>query len=138
MKTVVRPSSKRVTPKSPRPRVDAKTATARRKRSKAVAAKNAAIATELAPAVAIALLEKSEQLPGEPPAALDVLAVGVAPSANDGKVRVQLLFESGAVLPVEMSSDAGAALSHGLAGQLPKAAKTANTAKPRRAAKAKR
>ena len=87
------------------------------------AAKNAAIATELAPAVAIALLEKSEQLPGEPPPALDVLAVGVAPSETDGNVRVQLLFENGSVLPVEMSEAAGSALLNALSDELPKAKK---------------
>ena len=83
------------------------------------AAKNAAIATELAPAVAIALLEKSEQLPGKPPPALDVLAVGVAPSETDGNVRIQLLFENGSVLPVEMSEAAGSALSDALSDELP-------------------
>ena len=86
-------------------------------------AKNAAIATELAPAVAIALLEKSEQLPGEPPPALDVLAAAVAPSKTDGNVRVQLLFENGSVLPVEMSEAAGSALSDALSDELPKAKK---------------
>ena len=93
------------------------------------AAKNAAIATELAPAVAIALLEKSEQLPGKPPAALDVLGAGVAPSEIDGNVRVQLLFENGAVLPVEMSEAAGSALSDGLSNELPKAQKPAHKRK---------
>ena len=87
------------------------------------AAKNAAIATELAPAVAIALLEKSEQLPGKPPPALDVLAVGVVPSETDGNVRVQLLFENGSVLPVEMSEAAGSALSDALSDERPKAKK---------------
>ena len=87
------------------------------------AAKNAAIATELAPAVAIALLEKSEQLPGKPPPALDVLAVGVAPSETDGNVRIQLLFENGSVLPVEMSEAAGSALSNALSDELPTAKK---------------
>ena len=87
------------------------------------AAKNAVIATELAPAVAIALLEKSEQLPGEPPPALDVLAVGVVPSVADGNVRVQLLFENGSVLPVEMSVAAGSALSDALSEELPTATK---------------
>lgn len=93
------------------------------------AAKNAAIATELAPAVAIALLEKSEQLPGEPPAALDVLAAGVTPSETEGNVRVQLLFENGTVLPVEMSEAAGSALSDGLSDKLPKAKKPARQRK---------
>ncbi|MEO8805286.1 MAG: hypothetical protein ABI433_04340 [Burkholderiaceae bacterium] len=95
-----------------------RTATQARKRSKR-SETNAAIATELAPAVAIALLDKTEQAPGAPPAALDVLAVAAAPSEIEGNVRMQLMFENGAVLPVEMSVDAGAALSKGLKKELP-------------------
>src|SRR4051812_16120283 len=79
---------------------------------------NVAIATELAPAVAIALLEKTDQPPGAAAPALDCLAAGAATSETDGKVRVQLMFENGAVLPVEMSNAAGAALSKGLAEEL--------------------
>lgn len=96
-------------------------------RTKATASKRArksatsvAIATELAPAVAIALLDRTEQPPGAAAPALDCLAAAAAPSETDGKVRVQLLFENGAVLPVEMSNAAGAALSKGLAEELPK------------------
>lgn len=84
------------------------------------AATNLAIATELAPAVAIALLDKTQQAPGDPAPALDVLAAGAAPSEIEGNVRVQLVFENGAVLPVEMSAEAGAALSKGLLAELPK------------------
>ena len=91
-------------------------ATKRTKRS----ATNVAIARELAPAVAIALLDKTEQAPGAAAPSLDCLAAGAAPSDTEGKVRVQLLFENGAVLPVEMSVAAGAALSKGLAAELPK------------------
>ena len=83
-------------------------------------ATNVAIATELAPAVAIALLDKTEQPAGAAAPALDCLAAGATPSETDGKVRVQLMFENGAVLPVEMSNAAGAALSKGLAQELPK------------------
>lgn len=72
------------------------------------------------PAVAIALLDKTEQPPGAPSAALEVLAAAAAPSEVEGNVRVQLMFENGAVLPVEMSADAGAALSKGLQEELPK------------------
>ena len=79
-----------------------------------------AIATELAPAVAIALLDKTKQPPGADAPALDCLAAGAAPSQTAGKVRVQLMFENGAVLPVEMSNAAGAALSKGLSEELPK------------------
>ena len=113
-------------------------AAAKRKRSKA-AAVNAAIASELAPAVAIALLEKSEQAPGKPPAALDVLAAGASASEVAGNVRVQLIFENGAVLPVEMTAAAGAALSDGLASELPAAKKSkAKRSSSRQPSKAKR
>lgn len=90
-----------------------------RSRTEVAAIKNAVIAQELAPAVAIAVLEKSEQAPGDPPAALDVLAAGASSSEIAGNVRVQLMFDNGTVLPVEMSAAAGAALSAGLANELP-------------------
>ncbi len=83
-------------------------------------ATNIAIATELAPAVAIALLDKTEQSPDAPAPALDCLAAGAASSETAGKVRVELLFENGAVLPVEMSNAAGAALSKRLSEEVPK------------------
>lgn len=83
-------------------------------------ATDVAIATELAPAVAIALLDKTDQPAGTPPPALDVLAVAATPSAIEGNVRMQLMFDNGAVLPVEMSKAAGAALSKGLKEELPK------------------
>lgn len=108
------PTPKRAT-KSPSKR----TTTPARKRTKR-SETNIAIATELAPAVAIALLDKTEQPPGAPAPALDVLAVAAAPSEIEGNVRMQLMFENGAVLPVEMSADAGAALSKGLQKELPK------------------
>lgn len=119
------------TARSPSKRPKKAAAGAAAVRSKSVAGKRAgkqagksatsvAIATELAPAVAIALLEKTEQAPGAPAPALDCLAAGAGPSETEGKVRVQLMFENGAVLPVEMSEAAGAALSKGLAAELPK------------------
>ncbi len=83
-------------------------------------ATNVAIATELAPAVAIALLEQTDQPEGAPAAALDCLAAGAAPSETNGKLRVQLLFENGAVLPVEMTTAAGKALAKGLTEELKK------------------
>ena len=91
-----------------------------RKRTKK-SATSVAIATELAPAVAIALLDKTEHSPGDPAPALDCLAAGAVPSETAGKVRVQLMFENGQVLPVEMSNDAAAALSKGLSDELPDA-----------------
>ena len=90
-----------------------------RRRAKRTAT-NVAIATELAPAVAIALLDKTEQPSGAAAPALDCLAAGAVSSDIAGKVRVQLIFENGTVLPVEMSNAAGAALSKGLAAELPK------------------
>jgi hypothetical protein len=107
------------TPKRATKPASKRSATPARKKSKR-SAKNVAIATELAPAVAIALLDKTEQPPGAPAAALDVLAAAAAPSEIEGNVRLQLMFENGAVLPVEMSADAGAALSKGLQAELPK------------------
>ncbi len=98
--------------------VKAKSRSAGGKRAKR-SGTSVAIATELAPAVAIALLDKTEQAPGDPTPALECLAAAAAPSETSGMVRVQLLFENGAVLPVEMSAEAGAALSKGLSAELP-------------------
>jgi hypothetical protein len=97
----------------------ARSKSAGRKRTKK-SETNIAISTELAPAVAIALLEKTEQAPGDPAPALDCLAAAAAPSETAGKVRVELLFENGQVLPVEMSNAAGAALSKRLSEDVPK------------------
>ena len=118
MTTSVRNPAKPAVAKHPRSAGKARTAP-RRKPTKRVAAKNAIIAADLAPAVAIALLEKSDHTPGEPPPALDCLAAGVSASETQGNVRVQLLFENGAVLPVEMSTEAGAALATSLSAELP-------------------
>ena len=89
------------------------------KRAK-TSATNQAIATKLAPAVAIALLEKMEQEPGAAAPALDCLGAGATASETEGMVRVQLMFENGAVLPLEMTTEAGEALAKGLAAELPK------------------
>jgi hypothetical protein len=82
--------------------------------------KDEAISTELAPAVAIALLGEATHVKGEISAALEPMAAGTVTSKEDGKVRVQLLFENGAVLPVEMTGDAAAALGKGIARELRK------------------
>lgn len=110
-------------PKATKKRANKAQATSRQKHMLDATARNVAISTDLAPAVAIALLEKSEHLPGEAAPALGVLAAGVTPSDVEGNVRVQLLFENGAVLPVEMSEAAGSALAKGLTAELPKAQK---------------
>lgn len=112
------PPSKRPNKVTPSAKT-ARSQSAASKRAKK-SATNVAIATELAPAVAIALLDKTEQAPGAAAPALDCLAAGAAPAQTNGKVRVQLMFENGTVLPVEMSNAAGAALSKGLANELPK------------------
>lgn len=111
-KVVTSPAPKRTAKPAPKRR-----STPTRKRT-ARSATNVAIATELAPAVAIALLDKTEQPPGAPAPALDVLAVAATPSDIEGNVRMQLMFENGAVLPVEMSVDAGTALAAGLKDEL--------------------
>ncbi|MBC8056143.1 MAG: hypothetical protein H7Y61_06150 [Rhizobiales bacterium] len=70
-----------------------------------------------APAVAAALLNADT---GRAPASADLpiavqcLAAGVMPAANPGQVRLHLQFESGQVLPIEMSHDAAMALSRAL------------------------
>jgi hypothetical protein len=76
-----------------------------------------AITRELAPAMAIALLATTAQARAERDElapALEVLAAGVVPSSDDEKIRLQLLFEKGAVLPVEMPLASGEALMNGL------------------------
>jgi hypothetical protein len=82
------------------------------------AAIDAAIKSELAPAVAIALLDKAQGSQESLPPALDILAAGVSSAQEDEKVRVQLVFENGSVLPVEMSVQAGEALANGLTEEL--------------------
>lgn len=80
-----------------------------------------AIATELAPAVAIALLGKTEQAKGAAAPALEPFAAGAVSSDTVGHLRVQLLFENGAILPIEMSEAAAEALGKGIAKELRKA-----------------
>ena len=118
-------TSSKATPKRPK-RAEKATAAGRSAKSKSASRKqlkesatNTVIARELAPAVALALLDKTEQAPGAPAPALECLAAGAISSEAAGKVRLQLLFENGAVLPVEMSVEAGAALSKGLVEELP-------------------
>jgi hypothetical protein len=72
-----------------------------------------------APAVAAALLNADSSGPpvisAELPLAVQCLAVGVVHAASPGQVRLHLQFESGQVLPIEMSGEAAAALSRTLA-----------------------
>lgn len=73
------------------------------------------IARELAPAAAIAVLDRSPHAKDAATPALDVLVAGVSDASEDGKLRVQLMFDNGAVLPVEMSDEAAKKLEAGLA-----------------------
>jgi len=80
-----------------------------------------AIATDLAARVAIELLAttamaRAERDGLEP--ALEVLAAAVVASGCADKVRLQLLFEQGNVLPVEVPVDAAKALQRGLTDEL--------------------
>jgi hypothetical protein len=66
-----------------------------------------AITTELAPAMA--RTERDALSPG-----FDALAAAVVRSSLPDKVRLQMLFDKGVVLPVEMGVEAGLGLSGGL------------------------
>ncbi len=70
-----------------------------------------------APAVAAALLNADAVHPAaaaDLPAAVQCLAVGVVHAAGAGRVRLHLQFDSGQVLPIEMSHDAARALARAL------------------------
>ena len=80
-----------------------------------------AITTDLAAKVAIALLATTAQARSERDGlepALEVLAAAVVASGCVEKVRLQLLFDKGAVLPLEVPIEAARALSRGLAEEL--------------------
>jgi hypothetical protein len=81
-----------------------------------------AITTELAAAVAIALLATtagSRRSRDSMEPALECFAAGVEDSSlHQDRVRLQLLFEGGTVLPVEMRRDAGEALNNELSDWL--------------------
>jgi len=80
-----------------------------------------AITTDLAASVAISLLATTAKARAERDGlepALDVLAAAVVASGCAEKVRLQLLFDKGAVLPVEVPVDAAKALHRSLAEEL--------------------
>lgn len=52
------------------------------------------------------------------PAAVRCLGAGVVHAASDGQVRVHLQFESGQILPIEMSHAAAMALCRGLSDHI--------------------
>jgi len=80
-----------------------------------------AITTDLAPSVAIALLATTARAravrDGLQPA-LEVLAAAVVASGSAETVRLHLLFDKGAVLPVEVPTPAAVDLSKDLVGEL--------------------
>jgi hypothetical protein len=80
-----------------------------------------AITTDLAPSVAIALLASTAQAraarDGLQPA-LEVLAAAVVASGSAEKVRLQLLFDQGKVLPVELNKEAAEIVSQDLVKEL--------------------
>lgn len=70
-----------------------------------------------APTLAAALLNADVAAPpaaADLPVALQCLAAGVMHAASHGQVRLHLQFESGQVLPIEMSQAAASALSRAL------------------------
>ena len=80
-----------------------------------------AVTTELAPAMALALLSitstaRANRDELEP--ALEVFCAAVVRSSSPVKARLQLLFDKGAVLPIELTIEAAMALSKGLAEYL--------------------
>jgi len=81
-----------------------------------------AITSELAATVAIALLAttaRSRRSRDSMEPALECFAAGVEDSSlHQDRVRLQLLFEGGTVLPVEMRRDAGEALNNELSDWL--------------------
>jgi hypothetical protein len=82
-----------------------------------------AITTDLAASVAIALLATTAKARAERDGlepALDVFAAAVVASGCAEKVRLQLLFDKGTVLPVEVPVDAAKALHRGLTEELDK------------------
>jgi len=80
-----------------------------------------AITTDLAASVAISLLATTAKARAERDGlepALEVLAAAVVASGCAEKVRLQLLFDKGAVLPVEVPVEAAKHLSRGLTEEL--------------------
>lgn len=69
------------------------------------------------PAIAVALLNTESgvaKLGAEMPPAVQCLAAGVVHTAQAGTIRLHLQFDSGQVLPIEMSNDAALALCRGI------------------------
>lgn len=73
-----------------------------------------AIQTDLAPAVAVALLAKADRPEESDPPALKCIGAGVVEGEDDTVVRIQFMFDNGTVLPIEVPRDVGVSLSRGL------------------------
>lgn len=70
-----------------------------------------------APTMAAALLNADVVVPPTPanmPPAVQCLAIGIVHAAASGQMRLHLQFDSGQVLPIELSIDAAGALSRAL------------------------
>jgi hypothetical protein len=88
-----------------------------------------AVTADLAPAMAVALLATTAQARAERDGmdpALDVLGAAVVPSGHEEKVRIQLLFDKGVVLPLEMNVAAWRALTESLEGSMRSLAQRSN------------
>lgn len=111
----------RVTAVAPSPAGDAIVVKAAAKVGNEITELEIAITTDLAPKVAIALLATTARARADRDGlqpALEVLAAAVVASGSAEKVRLQLLFDAGDVLPVEMPVDAGVALKNALVAGL--------------------
>lgn len=73
-----------------------------------------AIKTDLAPAVALAMLDKADhpEDPGSP--AMRCISAGVSAPADGELVRIQFMFENGTVLPIDVPRTSCEALARGL------------------------
>lgn len=80
-----------------------------------------AVTTDLAPTMALALLAttaKARATRDELMPAMGVMVAAVVRSSSADRVRLQLMFEKGVVLPIEMSLDAAKAFTKGLTDYL--------------------
>jgi len=80
-----------------------------------------AVTTDLAPTMALALLATTAQARAtrdELMPAMGVMVAAVVRSSSADRVRLQLMFEKGVVLPIEMSLDAAKAFTKGLTDYL--------------------
>jgi hypothetical protein len=80
-----------------------------------------AITTDLAASVAIALLASTAQARAERDGlqpALEVLAAAVVASGSAEKVRLQLLFDQGKILPIELKTEAAEDVTRDLVKEL--------------------